>query len=114
MCVKNSDKAKQSTDGTEKALSVSAVTSTATEPQTFVQAWQHTDPIKQEKYREAVRKEFRDMLNKGVWRVQSRSTMPKDRKAIGTKWVFKEKKNGVFRARLVGLGYSQIPGVDFT
>ncbi len=26
--------------------------------------------------------------------------------------MFKKKRNGVFRARLVGLGHSQIPGVD--
>jgi len=32
---------------------------------------------------------------------------------IGSKWVFKEKRDGRFRARLVCLGYSQIPGVDF-
>ena len=33
---------------------------------------------------------------------------------IGSKWVFKEKRDGRFRARLVCLGYSQIPGVDFS
>jgi len=33
---------------------------------------------------------------------------------IGSKWVFKEKYDGRFQARLVCLGYSQIPGVDFS
>jgi len=33
---------------------------------------------------------------------------------IGSKWVFKEKRDRQFRARLVCLGYSQIPGVDFS
>jgi hypothetical protein len=112
LCVENSINKIIEEPVTERALS--AVTSTSDEPQTFTQAWHHTDPIKQVKYREAVQKEFRDMISKGVWRVVSRRDIPKDRKAIGTKWVFKEKKNGVYRARLVGLGYSQIPGVDFT
>ena len=38
----------------------------------------------------------------------------KYRRLIGNKWVFKIKRDGTFRARLVALGYSQIPGVDYT
>ena len=33
---------------------------------------------------------------------------------IGNKWVFKIKRDDTYRARLVALGYSQIPGVDYT
>jgi hypothetical protein len=36
-----------------------------------------------------------------------------DRRTIKCKWIFKIKRNGVFRARLVACGYSLIPGVDF-
>ena len=39
--------------------------------------------------------------------------MPRDRRCVKNKWVFKIKRNGVFRARLVACGYSQIAGVDF-
>ena len=38
----------------------------------------------------------------------------KNRRLIGNKWVYKIKRDGAYRARLVALGYSQIPGVDYT
>jgi Reverse transcriptase (RNA-dependent DNA polymerase) len=41
-------------------------------------------------------------------------SIPEGSKLIGNKWVFQEKQNGVFRARLVALGYSQTPGIDFS
>ena len=37
-----------------------------------------------------------------------------NRRLIGNKWVFKIKRDGTYRARLVALGYSHIPGVDYT
>ena len=83
-------------------------------PNVFKEAWWHKDQIERKEWRDAVRKEFRDMIKRGVWRKVELSSMPKGRKAVGSKWVFKKKKNGVYRARLVALGYSQIPGVDFT
>ena len=44
--------------------------------------------------------------------------LPKDRKAIGSKWIFKLKKdaNGSkrYKARLVAQGYAQQEGIDYT
>ena len=42
-----------------------------------------------------------------------RSDMPGNRRCVKSKWVIKIKRSGVFRARLVACGYSQISGVDF-
>jgi Reverse transcriptase (RNA-dependent DNA polymerase) len=49
-----------------------------------------------------------------VWDLVNKESLPKDCKPIGCKWAFKEKRDGIFCARLVALGYSQMVGVDFT
>ena len=84
------------------------------EPKTFQEAWYNNDQEKRQKWRTVIRKEFRDMIKRGVWVNVKCSSVPEGRKLIGSKWVFKEKRDGRFRARLVCLGYGQIPGVDFS
>ena len=49
----------------------------------------------------------------GVWKKIKRSEMPRDRRCIKHKWVFKIKRSGKFRSRLVACGYSQLAGIDF-
>ena len=52
------------------------------------------------------------MIRQSIWRQAKRNQILSDRCLIGNKWVFKKKKDGVYRARLVGLGYSQVPGIN--
>ena len=66
----------------------------------------HGTKEKRQKWRTVIRKEFHDMIKLGVWVNVKRSSVPEGRKLIGSKWVFKEKRDGRFRARLVCLGYS--------
>ena len=54
------------------------------------------------------------MIERWVWRKTDRKKIPNNRRLIGNKWVFKIKRDGTYRARLVALGYSHIPGVDYT
>ena len=86
----------------------------ATEPITFEEAWQSPIEKERDSWRAAIRKEFRSMIERGVWRKTDRKRIPNNRRLIGNKWVFKIKRDGTYRARLVALGYSQIPGVDYT
>ena len=53
------------------------------------------------------------MLKRGVWRRIKKKEVPNDRRAIRSKWVFKRKRDGRYRAGLCGLGYTQVAGVDF-
>jgi Reverse transcriptase (RNA-dependent DNA polymerase) len=49
-----------------------------------------------------------------VWKKVKRASMPEGRRYVKHKWVFDIKRSGIFRARLVACGYSQVAGVDFT
>ena len=66
------------------------------EPESFDAAWNHPNPEKRKKWHEAIRLEFCQMLNTGVWRKQGKVNLPDRQKAIGMKWVFKIKNNGVY------------------
>ena len=91
-------------DWIEETCLISVVTSGPTEHKTFQE---------RDNWRTAIRKEIRSMIERGVWRKTDRKRIPNNRRLIGNKWVFKIKRDGTYRARLVALGYSQIPGVDY-
>ena len=101
-------------DCIQETCLISAVTSGPTETKTFQEAWH--SPVEEERnnWQVAIRKEIMSMIDKGVWRKVDRKNIPNNRRLIGNKWVFKIKRDGTYRARLVALGYSQIPGVDYT
>ena len=83
-------------------------------PLTFQEAWNHHDEDERKLWRASIRLEFRQMLKNGVWRKDGGTNdLPSGRKGLGMKWVFKKKKNGVYRSRLVAKGYDQVAGVDF-
>ena len=83
------------------------------EPKTFQEAWD--SPIKKsENWRIAIRKEIRSMINGGIRRKTDRKRIPNNKRLIGNMWVLKIKRDETYRARLVVLGYSQIPGIDYT
>jgi Reverse transcriptase (RNA-dependent DNA polymerase) len=84
------------------------------EPKNFQEAWNHPELHEQENWRTAINKEFNNMLKRNVRKHINKKDIPQGRKPIRSKWVFKKQRNGVYCARLVALGYSQVPGVDFT
>ena len=61
-----------------------------------------------------VKSELNDMIRKNVWTIINEDEVPMNKCPFGMKWVFKVKTDGRYRARLVALGYRQIPGIDFT
>jgi hypothetical protein len=83
------------------------------EPSSFDEAWNHDDPKAIEKWRDAIKKELCDMDKQQVWEIIEKEDITEDRRTIKCKWIFKIKQNGIFRARLVACGYSQIPRIDF-
>ena len=101
-------------DWIQETCLISAVTSVPTEPKTFQEAWHYPIENERERWRIGIRKEIRSMIERGVWRKTDRKKIPNNRRLFGNKWVLKIKRDGTYRARLVALGYSQIPGVNYT
>ena len=101
-------------DWIQETCLISAVTSGPTEPKTFQEAWHYPVKSERDSWRVAIRKEIRSMIERGVWRNTDRKRIPTNRRLIVNKWVYKIKRHGTYRARLVALGYTQIPGVDYT
>jgi hypothetical protein len=74
------------------------------------------DLTERDGWRSAIQVELANMKKKEeVWQIIiNQAIMPKGRKVIGCKWVFKKKRNGDHRARLVAQGFSQVSGVYFS
>ena len=98
----------------QESCSISAFTSDLEEPKTFSEAWNHQEPKIRNQWREAMKKELNNMECKNVWTEKQKNEIPIDRRLVGCKWVVKLKRDGAHRARLAALGYSQVPGIDFT
>lgn len=82
-------------------------------PQTWEDVQRLEEPTKS-KWIKAADEEYKSLMENKTWTLVD---LPKGQKAIGSKWVFKEKllPDGTLteKARLCALGYSQRPGVDF-
>ena len=93
---------------------ISAVTSGPDEPNNFNEAWNHQDHNEHRKWRAAIAKELYCMKYKTCCKIKYKTDVPSHRRLIGCKEVFIIKRDGTYRATLVALGYSQVPGVDFS
>jgi hypothetical protein len=71
------------------------------EPTTFDDGWNHSNSKARELWRAAINKELGDMDDKKVWEIINKEVVPEGRRTIKCKWIFKSKRNDIFRARLV-------------
>ena len=83
-------------------------------PMKYAEAWDHPDTKERERWRAAIKKEMEDAIKRGVYKKCKRKDVPSNKRCVKCKWVFKRKTSGIYRARLVACGYSQIVNVDFT
>ena len=61
----------------------------------------------------AIQKEMDSLRKHNVCKLVKMSSVPKEEKIIGLRFVFKQKVDGRFKARLVVQGYVQEAGVDY-
>jgi hypothetical protein len=73
----------------------SAVESDYAVPKTWKQILKHP-PEEVKKWMERITKEFADFERRQIWKVIKIKVIPKGRKLIGSKWVFKLKRDGKY------------------
>jgi hypothetical protein len=61
-------------------------------------------------WHDACQYEIDTLAKNGMWTLVD---LPAGRKAVKSKWVFKQKEDGRYRARLVTKGFMQIQGIDY-
>ena len=99
-------------EGLEYMLTAKTTDAEALEPHTLAEAKQRPDWLLWEK---AIKEELATLKVAGTWRLKE---APPGANIIGSKWVFKAKKDAVgnivrYKARLVAQGFSQISGIDY-
>ena len=77
------------------------------EPANYAEAMRSAEA---EEWEAACQYELDALAKNGAWILVD---LPPGRKAVKSKWVFKLKSSGRFRARLVAKGFTQVPGVDY-
>ena len=78
------------------------------EPHTLKEALERDDSTE---WREAWVSEVDSVARNNTWGLEP---LPPGRQAIGCRWLFKQKEDGRYQARLVAKGYAQREGVDYT
>ena len=77
------------------------------DPASYSEAMRSADA---DQWSDACQYEMDALAKNGTWELVD---LPPARKAVKSKWVFKLKADGRYRARLVAKGFTQIPGIDF-
>lgn len=75
----------------------------------------YEDAVQNKRWRDAMDEEIKAIEKNDTWEL---TTLPKGKRAIGVKWVYKAKKNAIgdverYKARLVAKGYNQRSGIDY-
>jgi hypothetical protein len=99
----------------EVVFNAEAVNSDADTPKTFHAA---TRSQLRKYWIKAARREINNFMKRGAWKKVKRSNLPKGKRPLKVKWVFKIKENETgeqrYKGRIVIKGYTEIPGVDYT
>jgi hypothetical protein len=78
-------------------------------PKNYKDLVRRNDPL----WIQSLNDELENFIKREAWELMLRSKLPKKRRTLRTRWIFKEKADRTKKSRNVVRGYEQEPGVDF-
>jgi hypothetical protein len=78
-------------------------------PKNYKDIVRRNDPL----WIQSLNDELENFIKREAWELILRSKLPKKRRTLRTRWIFKEKADRTKKSRNVVQGYEQEPGVDF-
>jgi transposase InsO family protein len=103
----NSDNAEHSGNRRLGHAELLAAAYVGRDPASYAEAMKSVDA---KQWSDACQYEIDALHKNDTWEL---TNLPPGRKSIKSKWVFKLKADGRYRARLVAKGFTQIPGIDY-
>lgn len=71
-----------------------------------------TAPDKYE-WQKAIEEEKKSLIKNNIWKLADQDEIDKNKRILTSRWIFRKKDDGIYKARLVARGCEQKQGINY-